>query len=130
MDKKQTILTLAMALGTSQIAAASTDVDLRTLQLLKEEGISYDEFTRQMAATPMGGNYSNFSISDGNYSNFSISDSNYSNFSISDGNYSNFSISSSNYSNFSISGRAPALKETREMPAPLMPANQAAVEQK
>jgi len=121
MDKKHVLAALALCLGaTGQAFADSKDLDIRTLKLLEEEGISPAEFKASFHVKEGKGNYSNFSISDGNYSNFSISDANYSNFSISDGNYSNFSISDSNYSNFSISGSSVIEKDdaVRNVPSP------------
>lgn len=118
MDSKQTLAALAILLGGTQVAAASDNLDLRTLQLLQEEGISADEFEAQMFAPQARGNYSNHSISDANYSNHSISNANYSNHSISEGNYSNHSISAANYSNHSISGRVVPLTRRGDIPAP------------
>ena len=123
MDKKATLATLAFCLGAGQAHAASgpaREVDLRTLQLLEEESISYEEF--QIAVQPMGrGTYSNHSISSGNYSNHSISSANYSNHSISAGNYSNHSISSATYSNHSLSGAPFSLRETgMNIPGPVV----------
>jgi hypothetical protein len=121
MDKKQVLAALALCLGTTgQAYADSKDLDIRTLKLLQEEGISPAEFKASFHVKEGNGNYSNFSISDGNYSNFSISSGNYSNFSISDGNYSNFSISDANYSNFSISGTSVIVKDdgVHEIPSP------------
>lgn len=117
MDKKTTLATLAFCLTTTQAhgSTASSDVaahdaDLRTLQILEEESIPYEEF--QIAVKPGSGNYSRHSISSGNYSRHSISSSNYSRHSISSGNYSRHSISSSNYSRHSISGAPYSLEET------------------
>ena len=122
MDSKQTLAALAILLGGTQVAAAADNVDLRTLQLLREEGVSFEEFEEGMFSPQARGNYSNHSISSGNYSNHSISSANYSNHSISDGNYSNHSISAANYSNHSISGRVMPLSRRGEIPAPVVSA--------
>lgn len=121
MDKKKTLATLAFCLSTSQVCVANDYVDLRTLQILEEEGISYEEFLLQNGtAETSAGNYSRHSISTGNYSRHSISNANYSRHSISAGNYSRHSISNANYSRHSISGGMPAMGESElVMPAPI-----------
>jgi hypothetical protein len=127
MDKKTTLATLAFCLGAGQAHAATgpaREVDLRTLQLLAEESISYDEF--QLAVQTNGsGTYSNHSISSGTYSNHSISSATYSNHSISSGTYSNHSISAATYSNHSISGAPFSLRDTNvEIPGPVLTGDQ------
>lgn len=130
MDKKTTLAALAFCLATGRAFGASSEIDLKTLQLLKEEGVSTEEFERAFlgkhapGAQPKSlGNYSDFSVSDGNYSDFSISDANYSDFSISDGNYSDFSISAQNYSDFSLSGDAVTVSSNHPIPAPQVKKN-------
>ena len=120
MDSKQTLAALAILLGGTQVAAAADNVDLRSLQLLQEEGVSPEEFEAEMFSPQARGNYSSHSISSGNYSSHSISSANYSSHSISAGNYSSHSISSATYSSHSISGRVVPLTREGAIPAPVL----------
>jgi len=105
---------------------ASQEVDLQTLQLLREESISekefYDSYRKSWPNGPQSsGNYSRMGISDGNYSRMGISSANYSRMGISDGNYSRMGISNGNYSRMSISGGSPSnLVAPGEIPSPIV----------
>lgn len=137
MDKKTTLAALAFCLATGRtVAAQQQAIDLKTLQLLQEEGVSTEEFERAFLGRHAKGekpaslttyssfslsdsNYSSFSLSDANYSSFSLSAANYSSFSLSDSNYSSFSLSDSSYSSFSLTGNAVTVNERNgEIPSP------------
>jgi hypothetical protein len=120
--KKKTLAGMIFCVGAGSVASASNDVDLQALELLKENRISYQEYSKLAGFKPMAkGNWSNMSISDGNWSNMSLSDGNWSNMSVSDGNWSNMSISDSNWSNMSLSGDiSDPDKDKGQVPQPII----------
>lgn len=113
-QKALAALALCMAAANSAPALAQDEVDLQSLQLLREESISEAEFYAAYAKNPQafasGGNYSRSGISSGNYSRSGISSGNYSRSGISAANYSRSGLSSGNYSRSGISG-APMFSE-------------------
>lgn len=117
-------LAICMAASHGAPALANDEVDLQSLQLLREESISEDEFyaayAKQGPRVMAAGNYSRMGISSGNYSRMGISSGNYSRMGISSSNYSRMGISGGNYSRMGISG-SPAFVEEGSgavMPAP------------
>jgi hypothetical protein len=115
MDKKTTsqsaLAALALcvaAAGQAAPAVASEEIDLQTLQLLREESISEQEFYAAYAKGPQGlspgGNYSRIGITAGNYSRIGITSNNYSRIGITSSNYSRIGITSGNYSRIGLSG--------------------------
>lgn len=116
-------LALCMAAAHSAPALAS-EVDLQSLQLLREESMTEQEFYAAYAKHPeafaSSGNYSRMGISAGNYSRMGLSSGNYSRMGVSSGNYSRMGLSGSQYSRMGVSG-APLFMEQGSgatMPAP------------
>ena len=108
-DKLKIIAAAALVFGANTLMAKPQnnlkDIDLESLQLMQETGISFEEFDRTMLGRNNDtGNYSAHGISDGNYSAHGISSGNYSAHGISDGNYSAHGISNGNYSAHGVSG--------------------------
>lgn len=113
-QKALAALALCVAAAQSAPALAQDEVDLQTLQLLREESISeadfYAAYAKNPAAFASNGNYSRSGISSGNYSRSGISSGNYSRSGISSANYSRSGLSSGSYSRSGISG-APMFRE-------------------
>lgn len=106
---QKALAALALALSAGHAAPAIADeVDLRTLQLLKEESISEQAFYAAYGKRPSprkngGGSYSRGGLSSGNYSRGGLSSSNYSRGGLSAASYSRGGLSASNYSRGGIS---------------------------
>lgn len=114
-DTQKALAALALTLSAVNAAPAFADeVDLQSLQLLREESISeadfYAAYQKNPQAFASSGNYSRSGISAGNYSRSGISAGNYSRSGISAGNYSRSGLSSSSYSRSGVSG-APMFQE-------------------
>jgi len=125
-DKLKILMATAMVFGAGSVNSqaqnpSGKELDLESLQLLQENGISFEEFDHAMVGPQASsGNYSAHGISSGNYSAHGISSGNYAAHGISSGNYSAHGLSSGNYSAHGVSSGSMlhVNREAKNIPSP------------
>jgi hypothetical protein len=116
---------MIFCVSAGHVASAAADTDIKMLELLKENRISYAEFVKvanSQAKPQSNGTWSDMSVTDGTWSDMSVTNSTWSDMSVTEGTWSDMSVTDSTWSDMSVTGHVVSnpVNDRGQVPQPII----------